>query len=219
MTLTAAVWAVTSQEVVGLSWKILAIVGGAAVGAFLAGMLGKLGTRMLTTKPMPLWGVRVLRLFGGVAAGWLIALWVLSGGGWGIGGPGGPGIGANGEDPSANNKKTEDAKKSESDKPPKEEVVVIEVLGDNTLKQLGRANSSPYEGYRIQGEEKLYTLKKLRDELLTRRKQYPGLKVRDPFELNDDSPPPSHPDVTSLKDELKKHNLLQEKPPPGSKRD
>src|SRR5207245_56874 len=88
-TLRGAVWAVSVAEAANPIFKGLAILGGAAFGAFLIGAIGQFATRLLTSKKLPVWGVRTLRLLGGVVGGWLIALWVLSSGGSGPGGSGG----------------------------------------------------------------------------------------------------------------------------------
>ena len=65
--------------------QILAIVGGAAVGAFLFGLIAQLLSRWLTTKPMPSFAVNTIRLVGAVLCGLLTAMWVWPGDGWGPG--------------------------------------------------------------------------------------------------------------------------------------
>src|SRR5947209_3647440 len=167
MTVTI-VGVLSPQDGISLGLKVLAVIGGAALGGLLIGALSGLLVRSLTTRPMPVWGKRTLRLVGAVGAGWLVAFFVFRGGpgGWGFGG-GGPGGGSS-EDTKKSEK--EDEKKSEKERGDEkksektsqtEKLVLVEILGEATLKELGEFTADVYRGFRIRGEKKLYT----KDEL------------------------------------------------------
>src|SRR4051812_10470436 len=78
--MSAAILALGPGDAPGLAVRMLAVLGGALIGGLFVGFLAKLFTRLLTTRPMPLWGVRLMRLLGAVAGGWLVALFVAGGG-------------------------------------------------------------------------------------------------------------------------------------------
>jgi len=68
-----------------------------------------------------------------------------------------------------------------------------------------------YRGFRIRGEQKLYTKEELVDELRKRRKQTPGLKVQ--LKSYADSPVSSLNDVPALRKWLADEEMLiKEKP-------
>src|SRR5258708_13951000 len=71
--------------------RILAIVGGAAVGGFVTGFLTQAIVRGYTGQKVPRWVVWTLRILGGVAMGWLVYLIVYGHGGSLFGGFGGGG--------------------------------------------------------------------------------------------------------------------------------
>src|SRR5436305_1007491 len=69
--------------------KVLAVVGGAAVGALVVGLLVQLAARALSRREVPPWALTFVRLLGAVAAG--LAVWLLAFGPPGAGGLGGGG--------------------------------------------------------------------------------------------------------------------------------
>src|SRR5436305_7925867 len=74
--------------------RVLAIIGGAAIGAFVTGFLTQAIVRGYTGQKVPRWVVWTLRVLGGFAMGWLVYLIVYGHGGslfGGFGGGGGPG--------------------------------------------------------------------------------------------------------------------------------
>jgi hypothetical protein len=207
-TLPGFTWAVSVAEAANPIFKGLAILGGAAFGALLVGAVGQLATRMLTTKKPPVWGVRVMRLLGGVVGGWLIALWVFSGGGSGLGGSGGLGIGGNGkENPSE--KKTEEKPPKKADTKPSvtTEPVEVEVLGDVPLKAILGMDFDKDRCYRVRTAKgvELLPLEQLQTFLRDRRAKAGELKVI--VVRYSDSPGRRNPYVTDLMswlDDLKK---------------
>ena len=81
--MNAVVLQIAPTDVPGFAVRILVVLGGALVGGLLVGFLARVLLKLLTTRSMPLWMVRFLRLVGGVAGGWLVFLFVWSGGGGG----------------------------------------------------------------------------------------------------------------------------------------
>src|SRR5208282_4112211 len=75
--------------------NLLAVAGGAAVGALLTGWLTKLLVRLTTRRQLPRWALILLRSLGGIVSGLLVWLLVFGSGGPGYGlGGGGWGLGA-----------------------------------------------------------------------------------------------------------------------------
>jgi hypothetical protein len=166
--------------------KLLAVVGGAVIGAFLVGFLGNFLSRAMTTRKLPPWARNVLRLLGAVAFGWLVALWLFGGGGWGIGGIGGWGIGsgtgrgehtaqAPGAGPTA---PATTPKGSEETPGGAAESVRVEILGDSALKK----QKPPVDlarRYRVETAEgpRLMNLKEVKEFIRERRKHEPLRRV------------------------------------------
>jgi hypothetical protein len=70
--------------------KVLAVAGGAVLGALVIGLLVQLIGRGVAGRQLPAWVVNVSRLLGAVAGGLAVYVWVTSpGGGGGFGGGGG----------------------------------------------------------------------------------------------------------------------------------
>ncbi len=73
-----------------LAVRILAVVGGVAVGGFGTGWLVKVLARPVTVKKLPTPLLRISRILGGLVVGLIVAAWVFNlGGTGGIGGSGG----------------------------------------------------------------------------------------------------------------------------------
>ncbi len=198
----AAPAALTPQDAPGLILKVLAVLGGAVLGGLLVGLAGRLLTRTLTTRPLPAWATRVLRVGGGAAAGWLVALWVFSEGGSGFGGSGGGRPGSSGES-GERDRRAEEPKDKKDDTPPSEETkeLRVEVLGPMALKALNRPAEGP-QVYRLaEGDaHNLYDLDGLKKRLGERRKQNRNLRVV--VVLYRDSPAEIVPVVKELKEWL-----------------
>lgn len=214
LTLWAA-WAISPQDFSGPVLKILAVAGGALIGGLLSGFVGRAATRMLTTRPMPLWGVRTLRVAGGVTSGWLVYLYLASGGGGGIGGPGGnkPG-GGDTENPQVSKPPEKEPGKKPDRKAATGEPVRIEVLGSRALQILKQPAGEPYRGYRIEGDEekKLYDLRGIEGVLRERRQELRKEKksLRVVVVIYKDSPVRRLPVVADLTDWLTKEDISWE---------
>jgi hypothetical protein len=178
--------------------KILAIAGGAALGALLVGFLTQLFCRAVTTRKVPRGVLFVIRLLGAVVCGWLVALWVFGGGGGWLGGPGGSGFGtgagkgtrqAAGE---AGEDRVEGKNPGDSSS-----VLRVEVLGDAALKR-GAAGKpvDPSRRYRMEGRDGLLTLPEART-VIKQRQEGAGLRRLDVI-LYNDSPARDVPYVREL---------------------
>jgi hypothetical protein len=199
-----AVW-----ESLGHPEKILAILGGAAVGAFLSGLLAQMLSRWMTTKKLPPFPTQVIRFVGGVALGILTAMWIWQGGGWGPGGLGGPGTtdGTGGETKSdAKNGATKEPEKSKEagqspDKgqpAPPEAVFRMEALPDSALTDYDKGEM---RFYKVEGEEAPHphTLVEMRDLLRKRLDAQPPLRRLD-IVTRPDSPDKTSARVLRLRD-------------------
>ena len=211
--------------------KVLAVLGGAAVGAFAVGALVRLISRLTTRQQLPPWLMFVLRFLGAVVVGWLVALWLFGGGGPGIGGQGGTssGSGSGGEQkqppppttgPTADKVKPADAA----------ETLRVEILGDPALKRLaGSGHFDAEHRYRLKtdGGPRRMTLAEVKDFVLRRLDQPPPLR-RIILVLYNDSPASDRALVTDLENWAKDQRVPgigqslqvgQEKPgedaPPG----
>jgi hypothetical protein len=205
-----ATWAISAQDFSSPILKFLAVAGGAVIGGLLIGFVGRAATRMLTTRPMPVWGVRTLRVVGGLASGWLVYLYLSSGGGSGVGGPGGGKPGGDKDNRQATKPPEKAPKKKTDKKEPAGEPLRIEVLGSRALKILKRPAGGPYRGYRIQGDEEktLYDLTGIEAVLRERRQKNQALRVV--LVIYKDSPDRGLPVVADLAEWLTKEEITWE---------
>jgi hypothetical protein len=188
----APVFAV-STETIFLAEKLLAVVGGAVVGGLIVGLLAQLLMKALTMQKLPGKPLLVLRLLGAVIGGWLVALWVLGGGGAGLGGLGGLGLGSGpgkgGTTPTtqATPKEGTGKHKSGSEAPVVAgETLRIEVLGEEPRKRLG---AKADHWYRLDSGEgpHVLTLDEVKEVVKKRQQTSPPLR-RIEIVLYKDSP-------------------------------
>lgn len=184
--------------------KLLAIVGGAALGGFGLGFLVQLFVRGWTGQQMPRWTTMTLRTAAAIVSGWLVALWVFGGGGGGMGGPGGIGFGTdthNGNDnPPAQVKSRQETVRKTDDFTQDVQTLYVEVLGEKTLKELDEGRFDPLRCYRIETPNgpRLLTLKELVETMKQRLAEKPPLKALT-LVLYDNGPAPGVPRVEELK--------------------
>jgi hypothetical protein len=198
--------------------RVLAIIGGGALGAFVTGFLTQAIVRGYTGQKVPRWVVWTLRVLGGVAMGWLVYLLVFSQGNSLFGGFGGGGTGKDGggkDGPRATNPAVtapKDAQPTDKDRDKdgstatvdKGTVLRIEVLGDAPLQKLvdaGRIKSlEPERSYRLADDDptKLLTLQDVEHLIKERLKRDPPLR-RLELVLYKDSPQKQVPRVAELK--------------------
>jgi hypothetical protein len=199
-------------DMVGFTIRILAVAGGAVLGALLTGGLGGFFIRSVTTRRAPDWVRRMLRTLGGIAAGLLAALFLFGGGGgsgfggtggWGFGGTGtGPGTKATGEvQDDGSQPKIQDSGNPLSS--PSSELRV-EVLGNEPIRRFtGNPKADLTRSYRIEGETptRLHNLAEVKKMVEQRLAQQPKLKRIDIIVYRDS--PSSGERVTALESGLK----------------
>lgn len=180
-------------ESYGQPQQWLAIAGGGALGAFGTGLAAQLLSRWLTTRKLPPLPVMAVRGIGGVVVGLLTAMWVLQGGSWGLGGPGGPphadgpgtkssadkgpgkGVAEEKKTPAENK---DDAKATSTSS---EVVMRIWVLNDKVIEKLpgGLEAIAEQRYYRLSESEdatKLLTLAKVKEAVKMRLVEKPALQ-------------------------------------------
>ena len=214
--------------------QILAIVGGAAVGAVGAGLLAQLLCRWMTTRKLPPGPTMVVRAIGGIVLGLLTAMWVWQGGGWGPFGPGGPGghdnAGPGPAKPEANkppeaspNKNSTDTQpqpppEKETPTPP-ESVLRVEVLTDDALRKLPGGDEAVQDKreYRVESDDpkSLHTLDEMREVVRKRLSDKPPLLRLDIVLRPGASPDRTAGRVTQLRNMVAElaPNLTVEYPP------
>ena len=186
----------------------LAIVGGAAVGAFVSGLLAQLLCRAMTKRKLPPIPTLLVRVVGGVLLGALTAMWVWQGGGFGPGGPGGPGgltgtpgpLNANPDKDKPPSPKPPD-QPTDKDKPPppKSNVLRVEVLPDAAVRQVvgeqgGEQAVKDKRFYRVEGETRPQDLLALPD---MKKRIHDRLGEQPPLTEVDVVTRPGSPDITA----------------------
>ncbi len=161
--------------------RILAVVGGAAVGGFGLPWLVQMAVRGWTGQQIPRWIMMTLRVGMGGISGWLVMLWLFAGGGGGMGGPGGFGFGSgnnNGENkPVETAKNQEEPVHHEDDVTQTETTLVVEVLGEKALQRIAGENVDKDSCYRVEmpGGSRLMTLKEVEEHIKHRAAEKPPL--------------------------------------------
>jgi hypothetical protein len=170
----------TAQEILSHPDKLLAIIGGAAVGGVGVGLLVFVIVRAMTGRYLPRWALMTLMVISGLVSGWLVALWVFGVGGTGLGGPGGTGIGGTpGSDKTVNVATDKDTVPQPDDWARDVSTLYVEVLGEDTLKKIDKKNFDEERRYRIRTEKKTQLLKReeVVDFVKKRLEKEPTLKA------------------------------------------
>jgi len=208
-------------DAIGWLVKGLAVVGGAVLGALITGMLSQLLVKALTGQKLPRYPLLVMRVLGGILAGWLVVLFVFGGGGTGFGGMGGwgfgPGKGASEQKDAGDKDSTlKDEKASTKDKSGAAEgdetVLRVEVLTNPAIDKLvGTRALERQRYYRIEGERPidLLTLDELKQKIRDRLPQLQRLDVI----TREDSPDKDVPRVAELRRWAEDQKLKVEFPP------
>jgi hypothetical protein len=199
--------------------RVFAIVGGAAVGAFVTGFLTQTIIKSYTGQKVPLFVVNILRLLGGVALGWLVYLIVFGHGGSLFGGFGGGGTGK--DTGSGGPRETSPAvtvprdksssKDSATTEVDKSGLLRIQVLGDAPLHQMADAklipSFDPERSYRLDEDDpaNLKTLKQVEDIVRQRLQQQTPPLQRIELVLFKDSPQKQVARVSELKKWIDEH--------------
>jgi hypothetical protein len=176
--------------------RLLAVVGGAALGAFAVGLLIRLAGRWMGVRRVPGTMVTVVRLLAAVVAGWLVWLLVFGTGGGGLGGPGGSGIGGSPGTGKGHSSERQPATRPDTTNR-RGHVLAIEILGGNRVQE-GRF-------YKVAGEKDALTLAALKDVLKKRQQagEVQGIEII----IYASSVYKESGAVTALEDWAKQHDL------------
>jgi hypothetical protein len=175
--------------------KLLAVVGGAALGAVVVGLLLRFGGWWLGTSTGPRRFTWLLRALGGVAGGWLVWLALTAPGGSGLFGGGGSLFGGRGTGPDtgreAASAPTQPAEKPSSARAPS-------IGGTGLLvTMLGGKRVVGGRFYLLQGATEPLTLDELKQAVKERRQGNPELRVIQ-IKIYQDSVASNHPAVKDL---------------------
>lgn len=157
-----------------LGIRVLAVVGGAVVGALLTSLLVWLAGKYWFKRQAPWPAKKLLRTLGAIAGALLVASFLhLSGGGWGLFGGGGTGSGESGD---RGGSKGQEALNQSKEKPhaiasPGAERVRVTVLGGALV--------HPPAYYRVDGRPGAAELKDVQDLVRSRREQAKSLAAVD----------------------------------------
>ena len=198
--------------------RILAVTGGAAVGALASGLLLRLLARLSVGRKVPRIPLRVVQLVGGTTLG-VAVYWSFGPGGFGLGGDG-SGLGGKGPGDSLSTEldsaRTQPSAPGEAARAQKSlagaDVLHIEMLGGDRVK-LDRF-------YLVEGDKEPRNLAELRNLIRARRdtKDKPALE-RIEIVVYEDSVAPDHPAVRELKKWAEQNRLsVTMSEPAGSSR-
>jgi hypothetical protein len=167
--------------------KLLAVAGGAAIGATSVGLVVRIFGRLLGVHSRPKRALVVLRALGALTAGWLVWLLVFGLGGGGLGGPGGLGKGGGHADiPNTTGRAGAlSTPQAETREPAKSLSIVM----------LGGARVQDSRFYLLVGDNIAYSLPELKNHILARRSE--GLRAIEIL-IYDNSVATDHAAVRSL---------------------
>jgi hypothetical protein len=161
--------------------KVLAAVGGAALGALLIGWLVQLIAKLAFAQKVRGWPLAIVRTVGGVACGLLV--WSLLGPSLGPGkGPGqgagkGPGEGNRTEQPSDNGTSRGSDTNTSANTQTKGQTLVVEVLGDDPLREIARKQGVVFDSLRerryriVEGGKKVLKTRQEVEKIIKERRQ------------------------------------------------
>jgi hypothetical protein len=189
----------------------LAVIGAAALGGFLAGLIVQLAARSTTTRKAPPSVVRVMRILGAITCGVLVAFLLFHAGGPGGGGSGSGGGKYSGIGPYSVDRGKDGVKNREDTKS-------TEASRDGASLRIEVVVGSVVERrhYRVEGEDKPRTLKEVESLITERLKNEPPLKEM-AIVLYKDSPAEDTPIVRNLVDLAYLHRLTPNLSKPNEK--
>jgi hypothetical protein len=171
--------------------KILAVIGGAALGAIVVSLVVRFASRMLGVTKSPRRALFALRALGAVAAGWVVWLLVFGSGGSGIGGLGGFGRGG-GPSPEAG-----DGDKKQSETQLTLGSPATQPSKTLAIAMLGGSRVTGERFYLVVGDKEPLSLDRLKD--IIRSKQKDGLAGIDIW-IYENSVAADHAAVKNLQD-------------------
>jgi hypothetical protein len=193
----------------GLLEKTLVVLGSALAGGFLVGLLLQYLVKTMSAQKVPRRILWVIRLLGGVTAGWLV-LWFMGAGGWGWGGGGGSDVGSGrGGNQSATQQQGEHTGTGSGGDATVGAVLRVEVLTNRTVQRLaGPEAVAAGKFYHVlkTDEKALLTLDEMKQEIRKRATGKPALKRLDIVEAPD-NPTSVDSRVTDLTNWAKEQGL------------
>ncbi len=193
--------------------KLLAVVGGAALGALVVGLVLRFCGWWLGGGKAPRRLVWLLRALGGVAGGWLVWLMVMGPGGFGLLGGGGSLFGGRGTGqesgrqlPAPPTHSTEPATTAPAPAVPAGAATV-------SVTMLGGKRVVGGRFYLLEGTPEPLTLDELKQAIKERRRQNPAIRVIE-IKIYQDSVSSNHPAVKDLEQWAMDNGLTVSRPPP-----
>jgi hypothetical protein len=152
-----------------LGIRVLAVVGGAVVGALLTSFVVWLAGKYWFKRQAPWPAKKLLRTLGAIAGALLVASFLhLSGGGWGLFGGGGTGTGESGE---RGGSKGQQAANQAKEQPSQGAAIVAPGAERVRVTILGGALVHPPAFYRVEGRPGAVELKDVQELVRSRREQ------------------------------------------------
>ncbi|HEV3205164.1 MAG TPA: hypothetical protein VGY77_12305 [Gemmataceae bacterium] len=190
--------------------KLLAVIGGAALGFIGVGFVIRFFTKYLGTAQTPGRMVLIVRLLGSFAAGWLVWWMVTAPGGLGLFGGGGSLFGGRGsEEGTGKDPQTVQTAFTKSadhaDAPAIGQTLQVVMLGGQRVIQ-GRF-------YLLEGESEALTLEEIKKFLLERRSQNPVIREIE-IKIFQNSVASDHPAVKDLEQWAGNNQFTVRRPPP-----
>jgi hypothetical protein len=191
--------------------KLLAVVGGAALGALAVGLVLRFCGIWLGAGKAPRRLGWLLRALGGIAGGWLVWLFVMGPGGSGLLGGGGSLFGGRGTGPDSGrvvaSPPTHSAEPLSSARTPPAGSVAVSVT------MLGGKRVVDSRFYLLEGAAEPMTLNELKQAIKERRQQNPAVRVIE-IKIYQDSVSSNHPAVKDLEQWAMDTGFTVSRPPP-----
>jgi hypothetical protein len=178
--------------------RVLAVVGGAAVGGFGVGLVLQVLVKLTTAQRLPRWALHLVRLLGAVAAGLFVALWMFGTGGGGFGWGRGPGTG------SGTGTSSESASPATAARQPEGPtnrarhegpILRIDVLDQKTV---GEERFKERRLFQVEGQPGFLTPKELENYVESLKKENPKLEILEFRLVSTDSPARDAPLMKSV---------------------
>jgi hypothetical protein len=202
-----ALWPAILPGYVEVAVKLLAVVGGAALGAWVIGWLARRLGRLLSVREVPRPALRVLRVLAGAAAGYAVWLMVFAPGGSGLFGGGGSLFGGHGQEngtPAAATQAT--ARRAPTTRATTEAERGLAVR----VTVLGGARVVDGRFYLVEGEKEARTLGDLKQFLKDRKRS--GVRTLELL-IYQNSVARSHPAVRELEEWAQQNDFTVSIPP------
>jgi hypothetical protein len=194
--------------------KVLAVVGGAALGALVVGWLARWPGKWVGVRDYPRPVMRVIRLAGAVVVGWAVWIMVTAPGGLGLFGGGGSLFGGKGTEAGTSQETPGPGQldKSPTNSTPSQtsDKVQIEMLGG------ARYQEGSQRFYLIEGDPSPRSLTEVIEAIKERRRQNPNIKFVEIIIYDRGSVAESHPAVSKLEKSVRELDLIVKMRKPGT---